>query len=82
MAIEKAKLSDLKVGNTILINGMKHEFKGYEKRKTPFGKQEMFVFLNVEEKIPEGATKERTFQRYNFSNTIVKKIKTDHYEWN
>lgn len=82
MANEKAKLSDVKVGETVLINGMKHSFRGYEKRKTQFGKQEMFVFDNIEDVIPEGATKERTFVRYTFGNTIIKKIKEREYEWN
>jgi hypothetical protein len=77
----KVKLSDIKFGDTVLINGMKHEFRGYEKRKTQFGKQEMFVFKNIEEKISEGITKERLFQRFNFSNTLIKKISENNYEW-
>ena len=36
MAKEKARLNELKVGDIVLINGLKYEFTGYEKRKTNF----------------------------------------------
>ena len=81
MAKEKAILSDLKVNDKILINGMKHVFKGYEKRRTNFGRQEMFVFENVEDKIADGVTKERLFERFNFGRSGIKKIKANEYEW-
>lgn len=81
MAKEKAILNDVKVDEIVLINGLKYKFKGFEKRRTNLGKQEMFIFNCVEEKLPEGATKERKFERWTFKNTQIVKLKENLYEW-
>lgn len=82
MAKEKVKLSEVKPEEVVLINGLKYKFTGFEKRRTNLGKQEMFIFKIVEETIPEGASRERTFVRWTFQNTQIVKIKNGFYEWN
>lgn len=69
------KLQEIKYGSNILIGGFKYKFKGFEKRKTVFGKQEHFVFWSEE------ANQEKIFERFKFSTIKIKKINEDNYEW-
>ena len=50
MAKQTIKLSELPFGEKIEIGGFKYQFKGFEKRKTQFGKQEHFIFWSDEAK--------------------------------
>ena len=50
MAKQTIKLSELPFGAKIEIGGFKYQFKGFEKRKTQFGKQEHFIFWSDEAK--------------------------------
>lgn len=82
MAKEKVKLQELKAGQDIvLINGLKYLFTGFEKRKTNLGKQEMFIFKINEEKIPEGASREQKYERWNFNKVQITKLDENSYEW-
>ena len=74
MAKQTIKLSELPFGATIEIGGFKYQFKGFEKRKTQFGKQEHFVFWSDE------AKNEKTFETFKFSTTKIKKD-GEKYQW-
>jgi hypothetical protein len=74
MAKQTIKLSELPFGEKIEIGGFDFEFKGIEKRKTQFGKQEHFVFYCEETKI------EKIYEKYKFSTVKIKKD-GDKYQW-
>lgn len=74
MAKQTIKLSELPFGAKIEIGGFKYQFKGFEKRKTQFGKQEHFVFWSDEAKT------EKIFEKFKFSTTKIKKD-GDKYQW-
>ena len=74
MAKQTIKLSELPFGAKIEIGGFKYQFKGFEKRKTQFGKQEHFVFWSDEAKT------EKIFEKFIFSTTKIKKD-DDKYQW-
>mgnify|MGYP006347121555 FL=1 len=73
MAKIKIKLSELPNDSTIEIGGFDYKFKGLEKRKSQFGKQEFFVFWS------EDAKQEKTFERYKFSTIKIKKDGEKYY---
>ena len=50
MAKQTIKLSELPFGATIEIGGFQYIFKGYDKRKNNFGRQEHFIFWSDEAK--------------------------------
>lgn len=68
------KLSEVPFGSTIGIGGFEFQHKGFEKRKTVFGKQEHFIFFCDETKT------EKIFEKYKFSSVKIKKI-GNYYEW-
>ena len=74
MAKQTIKLSELPFGEKIEIGGFKYQFKGFEKRKTQFGRQEHFIFWSDE------AKNEKTFEKFKFSTTKIKKD-GDKYQW-
>ena len=74
MAKQTIRLSELPFGAKIEIGGFKYQFKGFEKRKTQFGKQEHFVFWSDE------AKNEKTFETFKFSTTKIKKD-GEKYQW-
>ena len=74
MAKQTIKLSELPFGAKIEIGGFKYQFKGIEKRKTQFGKQEHFVFWSDEAKT------EKIFEKFKFSTTKIKKD-GEKYQW-
>ena len=74
MAKQTIKLSELPFGAKIEIGGFKYQFKGFEKRKTQFGRQEHFIFWSDE------AKNEKTFEKFKFSTTKIKKD-GDKYQW-
>ena len=74
MAKQTIRLSELPFGAKIEIGGFKYQFKGFEKRKTQFGKQEHFVFWSDEAKT------EKIFEIFKFSTTKIKKD-GDKYQW-
>ena len=74
MAKQTIKLSELPFGAKIEIGGFKYQFKGFEKRKTQFGKQEHFVFWSDEAKT------EKIFEKFKFLTTKIKKD-GDKYQW-
>lgn len=75
--IEKTqvKLSEIPFGAKIEIGGFEYVFKGFEKRKTIFGKQEHFVFWSEESK------QEKIFERFKFSTIKIKKISDNEFKW-
>ena len=75
MAKTTIKLSEVPVGANIEIGGFKYVNKGFDKRKTIFGKQEHFIFWSEE------AKQEKTFDRFKFSSVKVKQISEKDYEW-
>ena len=74
MAKTMIKLSDLPFGSKIEIGGFEYEFKGIDKRKTNFGRQEYFIFWCAETKT------EKTFEKYKFSSTKIKQ-NGEKYNW-
>ena len=74
MAKTFIKLSELPFGATIEIGGFQYTFKGYDKRKTNFGRQEHFIFWSDE------AKNEKTFEKFKFSTTKIKKD-GEKYQW-
>lgn len=44
VAKRQVKLSEVPVGSNIEIGGFKYVHKGFDKRKTQFGRQEHFIF--------------------------------------
>ena len=74
MAKTFIKLSELPFGAKIEIGGFQYAFKGYDKRKTQFGKQEHFIFWSNE------AKNEKTFEKFKFSTTKIKKD-GEKYQW-
>ena len=74
MAKTMIKLSELPFGATIEIGGFQYTFKGYDKRKNNFGRQEHFIFLSDE------AKNEKTFEKFKFSTTKIKKD-GEKYQW-
>ena len=73
MAKVEIKLSELPKGSIIEIGGFDYEFKGFEKRKEQFGKQEFFIFWS------ETAKQEKSFERYKFSTIKIKKDGEKYY---
>ena len=69
------KLSEVPFGSKITIGGFQFEHKGFEKRKTTFGKQEHFVFFCEETKT------EKIFERFKFSTIKIKKISDNEFKW-
>ena len=67
MAKQTIKLSELPFGAKIEICGFQYTFKGYDKRKTQFGRQEHFIFWSDEAKT------EKIFEKFKFSTTKIKK---------
>lgn len=74
MAKQTIKLSELPFGTTIEIGGFEYLFKGIDKRKTQFGKQEHFIFWSEE------ANTEKVFEKYKFSTVKIKKD-GEKYQW-
>ena len=74
MAKTFIKLSELPFGATIEIGGFQYTFKGYDKRKNNFGRQEHFIFWSDE------AKNEKTFEKFKFSTTKIKKD-GEKYQW-
>ena len=74
MAKQTIKLSELPFGAKIEIGGFQYTFKGYDKRKTQFGRQEHFIFWSDEAKT------EKIFEKFKFSTTKIKKY-GDNYQW-
>ena len=74
MAKQTIKLSELPFGAKIEIGGFQYAFKGYDKRKTQFGRQEHFIFWSDE------AKNEKTFEKFKFSTTKIKKD-GEKYQW-
>ena len=74
MAKVEIKLSELPFGAKIEIGGFQYAFKGYDKRKTQFGRQEHFIFWSDE------AKNEKTFEKFKFSTTKIKKD-GEKYQW-
>lgn len=74
MAIEIVLLSKIPLNAKVEIGGFEFEFKGIEKRKTKFGRQEFFVLTCEKPK------QEKTFERYKFSSTKIKK-NGEKYKW-
>ena len=74
MAKQTIKLSELPFGSKIEIGGFQYTFKGYDKRKTQFGRQEHFIFWSDEAKT------EKIFEKFKFSTTKIKKH-GDNYQW-
>ena len=68
------KLSELPFGSKIQIGGFEYQFKGIEKRKNNFGRQELFIFWSDE------AKNEKTFEKFKFSTTKIKKD-GEKYQW-
>ena len=68
------ELSELPFGENIEIGGFQYVFKGYDKRKTQFGKQEYFIFWSDEAKT------EKIFEKLKMSKTKIKKD-GDKYQW-
>lgn len=75
VAKRQVKLSEVPIGAKIEINGYKYINKGFEKRKTQYGRQEHFVFWSDE------LNQERIFERFKFSSVKVKQISENDYEW-
>lgn len=75
MAKQVVKLSEVPFGSKIEIGGFKYVHKGFDKRKTQFGRQEHFIFWSEE------AKQEKIFERFKFSSTKVKQITENDYEW-
>ena len=75
VAKRQVKLSEVPVGSKIEIGGFKYVHKGFDKRKTQFGRQEHFIFWSEE------AKQEKTFDRFKFSSVKVKQISEKEYEW-
>ena len=73
MAKQTIKLSELPFGAKIEIGGFQYTFKGYDKRKTQFGRQEHFIFWSDE------AKNEKTFEMFKFSTTKIKKDGEKYY---
>ena len=73
MAKTTIKLSELPFGATIEIGGFQYAFKGFDKRKTKFGRQEYFIFWSDE------AKNEKTFEKYKFSTIKIKKDGQKYY---
>ena len=73
-AKRQVKLSEVPVGSNIEIGGFKYVQKGFDKRKTQFGRQEHFIFWSEE------AKQEKIFER-KFSSAKVKQISEKDYEW-
>lgn len=74
MAVEIVKLSEIPLNAKVEIGAFEFEFKGIEKRKTEFGRQEFFVFKCEKPK------QEKTFERYKFASTKIKK-NGENYKW-
>lgn len=74
MAIEIVVLSKIPLNTKVEIGGFEYEFKGIEKRKSEFGRQEFFVFKCEKPK------QEKIFERYKFSSTKIKK-NGESYKW-
>ena len=74
MAKQTIKLSELPFGAKIEIGGFQYAFKGYDKRKTQFGRQEHFIFWSDE------AKNEKTFEKFKFSTIKIKKD-GEKYQW-
>lgn len=68
------ELQNVPFGAKVTIGGFEFEHKGFEKRKTKFGKQEHFILYCHETKV------EKIYERYQFSKIKIKK-KGDSYEW-
>ena len=75
MAKQTVKLSEIPFGAKIEIGGFQYTFKGYDNRKTQFGRQEHFIFWSEE------AKQEKTFKRFKFSSVKVEQISEKAYEW-
>ena len=75
VAKRQVKLSEVPVGSNIEIGGFKYVHKGFDKRKTIFGRQEHFIFWSEE------AKQEKTFELFKFSSVKVKQISEKEYEW-
>ena len=73
VAKRQVKLSEVPVGSNIEIGGFKYVHKGFDKRKTIFGKQEHFIFWSEE------AKQEKTFERYKISTIKIKKDGEKYY---
>ena len=73
VAKRQVKLSEVPVGSNIEIGGFKYVHKGFDKRKTQFGRQEHFVFRC------EKPTHEKLFERFKFSTIKIKKDGEKYY---
>ena len=73
MAKTFIKLSELPNGSKIEIGGFEYLFKGIDKRKNNFGRQEHFIFWSDE------AKNEKTFEKFKFSTTKIKKDGEKYY---
>lgn len=73
--VKKLKLSELPFGSNITINGNEYQFKGFEKRKTNFGRQEHFIFFSEKLKL------ERNFERFKFATAQIKQLENGEYHW-
>ena len=75
MAIKTIKLSEIPFGAKIEIGGFEYVFKGYDKRKMQFGRQQHFIFECEKPK------HEKIFERFKFATIKIKKITDNEFKW-